>query len=184
MTKYLAGVLTVIAAGVLAVAYGLLAPGRSAGAMTMQAPLPQFQAMDATAMQRQVGLSQPVAQQALPYAPVAYAPQAFPAGYVSQPAQVVTYVPASNPYVQAPIANAPRPVQTVAYEPAPRVRPSNRRIVEREPRRDWKRTAMIVGGSTAAGAGIGGIVGGKKGALIGAAIAGGATTIFQTTKRD
>ena len=41
---------------------------------------------------------------------------------------------------------------------------------------------MIIGGTTAAGAGIGGIVGGKKGALIGAAIGGGGATIYETTK--
>jgi hypothetical protein len=41
---------------------------------------------------------------------------------------------------------------------------------------------MIIGGSTAAGAGLGGIFGGKKGALIGAAIGGGASTIYETTK--
>ena len=38
----------------------------------------------------------------------------------------------------------------------------------------------MIGGSTAAGAGLGGIFGGKKGALIGAAIGGGASTIYQT----
>ena len=37
--------------------------------------------------------------------------------------------------------------------------------------------------STAAGAGIGGIVGGKKGALIGAAIGGGGSTIFESLKK-
>jgi len=42
---------------------------------------------------------------------------------------------------------------------------------------------MIVGGSTAAGAGIGGVIGGKKGALVGAAIGGGASTLYEATKR-
>ena len=42
---------------------------------------------------------------------------------------------------------------------------------------------LIIGGSTAAGAGIGGLVGGKKGALIGAALGGGASTIYEATRR-
>src|SRR5438445_1483234 len=39
--------------------------------------------------------------------------------------------------------------------------------------RSWGKTALIIGGSAATGAGIGGIVDGKKGALIGAALGGG-----------
>ena len=70
-------------------------------------------------------------------------------------------------------------VRTVAVTEAPR------RVVAREverPRRNWKKTAAVIGGSTAAGAGLGGIIGGKKGALIGAAIGGGASTIYETTR--
>lgn len=55
--------------------------------------------------------------------------------------------------------------------------------VRRESGRSWKKTAMIIGGSTGGGAGIGALVGGKKGALIGAAIGGGAATIYESTKR-
>src|SRR5260221_13693064 len=36
--------------------------------------------------------------------------------------------------------------------------------------RSWGKSALIIGGSAASGAGIGGIVDGKKGALIGAAL--------------
>ena len=43
--------------------------------------------------------------------------------------------------------------------------------------RDWKKTALVIGGTTATGAGLGAIFAGKKGALIGAAIGGGASTI-------
>jgi hypothetical protein len=53
--------------------------------------------------------------------------------------------------------------------------PARTTAVEREeipPRRSWKKTALIIGSSTGAGAGVGAIAGGKKGALIGAAIAG------------
>ena len=55
--------------------------------------------------------------------------------------------------------------------------------MERSSGRDWKKTALVIGGSSAAGAGLGGIFGGKKGALIGAAIGGGASTLYETTKR-
>jgi hypothetical protein len=42
---------------------------------------------------------------------------------------------------------------------------------------------MVIGGSTAAGAGVGGIIGGKKGALIGAALGGGSASIYEAAKR-
>ena len=48
---------------------------------------------------------------------------------------------------------------------------------------DWGETAMIVGGTAAAGAGVGGLIGGTKGALIGAAIAGGGAAIYEGTRR-
>jgi hypothetical protein len=47
----------------------------------------------------------------------------------------------------------------------------------------WQKTAMVIGGSSAAGAGLGAIVGGKKGALIGAAIGGGAATLYEVGRR-
>ena len=73
--------------------------------------------------------------------------------------------------------DAPRRIsRPVSYEPR-----STR--IERAPSRDWTRTAMIIGGSTAAGAGLGGIFGGKKGALIGAALGGGAATIYEVKNR-
>jgi hypothetical protein len=42
---------------------------------------------------------------------------------------------------------------------------------------------MVIGGTTAAGAGLGAIFGGKKGALIGAALGGGAGTIYEVKAR-
>ena len=42
---------------------------------------------------------------------------------------------------------------------------------------------MIIGGTTASGAGVGAIIGGKKGALVGAALGGGAASIYEATKR-
>ena len=61
-----------------------------------------------------------------------------------------------------------------------------RTVVRETPERDdrsWGKTAMIIGGSAASGAAVGGIVDGRKGALIGAAIGGGAASIYEATRR-
>lgn len=67
---------------------------------------------------------------------------------------------------------AERPAQTVVY-----------RDEEVRPERTKTKTALIIGGSAASGAGVGAIFGGKKGALIGAAIGGGAASIYEASKR-
>lgn len=79
----------------------------------------------------------------------------------------------------------------IAYDVgAPRVVRTNQRLSSQAPRRstsaagrvdgrNWKKTALVIGGSTATGAGVGAIFGGKKGALIGAAIGGGASTLWE-----
>ena len=51
------------------------------------------------------------------------------------------------------------------------------------PHRSWGKTALTIAGGGATGAGIGGIVNGKKGALIGAAIGGGAASLYESVKR-
>ena len=76
----------------------------------------------------------------------------------------------------------------VLTSPAPAVVPAAAPVTRQAPRRadsarTWKKTALIIGGSTAAGAGVGGVIGGKKGALIGAAIGGGGSTIYEAMKR-
>ena len=73
-----------------------------------------------------------------------------------------------------------RPVRAYTAAPQRRVQAAS---VERRSGRDWKKTAMVIGGSSAAGAGVGAIFGGKKGALIGAAIGGGAGTLYEVKKR-
>jgi hypothetical protein len=98
----------------------------------------------------------------------------------------------ANGFTSGSIQQAPAPVvvhrtaapqQTVYRTAAPA--PAQERVVvsERPAGRSWKKTAMIIGGSTAGGAGVGAIVGGKKGALIGAALGGGAASIYEATKR-
>jgi hypothetical protein len=161
MTKYLAGVLSVIAAGVLLVAYGLLSPRATALTFPNQNP---------------------------------YAVQAA-YSYGSQPFTAGTSVPCANgmqmtyPYGNSNVSNAPvatpiayQPVQMVETSPMVRHQRVAARTVERAPRRDWKKTALVIGGSTATAAGIGGLIGGKKGALVGAAIGGGASTLYETTR--
>ena len=53
----------------------------------------------------------------------------------------------------------------------------------REPERSKTKTALMIGGSAAAGAGVGGAISGTKGALIGAAVGGGAASIYEAVKR-
>lgn len=84
-------------------------------------------------------------------------------------------------------------VQTAAIRnaaAAPRAasvrRTSSRAAVAQDPEgreRSWKQTALVIGGSAGAGAGIGGAIKGGKGALIGAAIGGGAAAIYEAIKR-
>ena len=89
-------------------------------------------------------------------------------------------------YVASPapqIVRTAGPAQTV-YRPAQQTRVVERAtVVESRPKRSWQKSALIIGGSAASGAGVGAIVGGKKGALIGTAIGGGAASIYEATRR-
>jgi len=166
MTKYLAGVLSVIAVGVLLVAYGLL--GQRASALEPRSDLDRF------------GRALPVTEQITLGDNAALARSGYLDRYGTPPyaAQPAMY----SPSTAAPqLVSSAQPVQTVATAPvAPR---RTYQTVERSSGRDWKKTALVIGGSSAAGAGLGGIFGGKKGALIGAAIGGGASALYETTKR-
>jgi hypothetical protein len=85
--------------------------------------------------------------------------------------------PVAQPVVYRTVRTSDLAERRVVYqEPAPR------RVVQPQ-RSSLKKQLLVIGGSTAAGAGIGGIVGGKKGALIGAALGGGASTIYEATKK-
>jgi hypothetical protein len=167
MKAFLATVLSVIAVGVLLIAYGLLAPAASAA--------PQQLVFDPqTGMYQQARPMFANERIALPDGP-AYGYQGMPVQYSAPAAYrpAVYTTPVEYPAAQAPVA---RTTRTAA---APQ-RASTTRVVERAPGRDWKKTALVIGGSTAAASGIGAIFGGKKGALIGAAIGGGASTIYET----
>jgi len=117
MRTFLMTVLSVIALGVMLIAYGLLAPRAEAAPVLAQQP----------------GYVQPVA---------------------------MTY--ATHPTYQTHPTYATHAVARAAA-----------------PKRDWAKTALVIGGSTGAGAGIGAIFGGGKGAAIGAAIGGGASTLLE-----
>ena len=147
MRNFLAAVLSVIAVGVMLIAYGLLNP-RVAAADVYPSARPMLAS-------ERVGDIEDLT----PRRPVAYR------------VNDTRYAPAYDTY------QAPRRVSTVRATRTAPVR------VERSSGRDWTRTAMVIGGTTAAGAGLGAIFGGKKGALIGAAIGGGAGTLYEVRKR-
>jgi hypothetical protein len=58
-----------------------------------------------------------------------------------------------------------------------------RRYVAQRRHRSWGKTALVIGGSAATGAGIGGLVHGKKGALIGGALGGGVASLYEGAHR-
>lgn len=164
MTKYLTGVLSVMAAGVLLIAYGLLTPQATSLSYPSQNPY---------------GVQAPYTYGAQP---------SFGAGATVPCANgmQVTY-PYGNPYMgnstgaRSVSAQPVGMIATVDNVPVVRRRSAVRTVVQ-APRRDWKKTALVIGGSTATAAGIGALVGGKKGALVGAALGGGASTLFETTR--
>jgi len=157
MRAFLATVLSVIAVGVLLIAYGLLVPRvATAGAYPYARPM---------LVSDRVGYIDDGYGD--PYAGTVRQPMGYAVNDVRA-------MPASQTY-ESP---APRRVASASRA---RAVPVSR--VERARGRDWKKTAMVIGGSTAAGAGLGAIFGGKKGALIGAAIGGGAGTLFEVKNR-
>ncbi|HET6960540.1 MAG TPA: hypothetical protein VFI56_28330 [Vicinamibacterales bacterium] len=155
MRNFLATMLSVIAAGVMLIAYGLLSP-RAAATYAYAPGQPAL-------VSERGGITDLTPRQ-----PMAYA--------VSDTRPLPSYDDlllenASLRRAQsANIGFAPVASRRVQAAPARVARASSR---------DWKKTAMVIGGSTAAGAGLGAIFGGKKGALIGAAIGGGAGTLLQ-----
>ena len=98
--------------------------------------------------------------------------------YVQIPgARPLGYTAGLQPVAARRVATPQRTVYRTAQPVQERV------VVERAPQRSWGKTALIVGGSAASGAGLGAVLGGKKGALAGAAIGGGAASIYEATRR-
>jgi hypothetical protein len=122
-----------------------------------------------------------VASQRVGLVDEAYAvPQSAMYTYAPRPAMAypvsdVRALPDSGGYVAPRRVASPQVVTASA--------PRSTTVVERAPSRSWQKTAMVIGGSSAAAAGLGAIFGGKKGALIGAAIGGGAGTLYEVKQR-
>lgn len=164
MMTFFAGILSVIAVGVLLIAYGLLSP-RVTTADGGIVPRPMY-ATDRVTLDSgdpRYAVETPYGARQLAY------PVNGTAGMNG-----VRAVPTVSTY------ESERPARIVSRPVAAERRPAR---AERSTGRDWTKTAMVIGGSTAAGAGLGAIFGGKKGALIGAALGGGASTIYEVRKR-
>jgi hypothetical protein len=156
MRNFLATVLSVIALGVMLIAYGLLSPRAAATDL-----YPQARPIYANG--RVVGIEDLTPRRAMAY-----------------PVSDLRAAPAYDDIdrVQADDLRRARalPARRLTTRSAPA------RVV-RASGRDWAKTAMVIGGTGAAGAGLGAIFGGKRGALIGAAIGGGAGTLFELKGR-
>jgi len=70
-----------------------------------------------------------------------------------------------------------------AYEAYPPVARRSAPYAYREPRRSTTKSALMIAGAAAAGAGVGGALKGTTGALVGAAIGGGSASIYEAAKR-
>jgi len=196
MRTLLGSLLGIIAIGVLLIAYGLLGPRAGVAATTdtyQSARIVPVAGLAGVPTDRSgadaSGAQQPVASglqlrcepgQRAVIRNVGEATAAECVGGATSDAGYTT-TRAALTYPVSEVGQVRPAVHTSAVAAQPRVR---RALVERRPRRDWKQTAMVIGGSGAAGAGLGAIFGGKKGALIGAAIGGGAGTLFEVKKRQ
>ena len=159
MRNFMATVLSVIAAGVMLIAYGLLSP-RVAATDVYSAPRPML------VSERAGNIEVLTPRQSFDLA------QGRPIAYRVNDRGTVIYDDGRS---ATAVAERPAPVSRVT-------RTAPTRVV-RSSGRDWTKTAMVIGGTTAAGAGLGAIFGGKKGALIGAALGGGAGTIYEVKAR-
>ncbi len=90
------------------------------------------------------------------------------------PSSVVPAETTASPSVQAPpiAPETPEPIRTTKNEP------------NKDEGRSWKESAVIIGGAAGAGAGIGAIAKGKKGAAVGAAIGAATGAAYELMKKD
>jgi hypothetical protein len=86
-----------------------------------------------------------------------------------------------NVYDQHEQAIQARPARYATSRPV--AQRSTARYAERAPERSKTKSALMIAGSAATGAGVGAALKGKKGALIGAAIGGGSASIYEAAKR-
>lgn len=120
---------------------------------------------------------------------VACISDAWPVANVARAAYTPAMSPAADVVRVVDTGNRPyaQPAVLTTSEPTEVYRPRARRVsyeVER-PRRSVKKSVAIIAGSTAAGAVAGGLVKGKKGAVIGGLLGGGAATVWdQVTRRQ
>jgi hypothetical protein len=118
------------------------------------------------------------------------APAAAPA--IDTSAYPQGYLPAYPQAMAQTVGYRPLPVIEPATAPAPvvyRERPVTRRVAYSEPVRrtqvrSWKKSALIIGGAAAGGAGLGAVIDGGKGAKKGAVIGGVAGTIYDIATRE
>jgi hypothetical protein len=190
MRTLLGIVLGVIAVGVLLIAYGLLSPRADATVPAWNgAPTAADSRGDAYQLARPM-----LGQERADVGNATVAPQARLRCEPGQRAVVRQFAGAAeaecvDPSSIDPSGSMRTPVAYQVSEPWARPTdepyPAPRRPVRVEPSwsRDWKKTAVVIGGSTAAGAALGAIFGGKKGALIGGAIGGGASSIYEARRR-
>lgn len=112
----------------------------------------------------------------------AAAPAVIPAGlYAGAPAPLAQPINTASPgYARPAVINEPVEV----YRPrATPVRYQTREVAR--PTRSVKKSVAIIAGSTAAGATIGGLAKGKKGAVVGGLLGGGAAAVWdQVTRRS
>ena len=176
MRTFLSAILGVIAIGVLLIAYGVFNP-RIPAADSSQVALPAYadrvSLRDDAPVAPQLQLRCEPRQRAVIRQVAGAATGECVDDVLLGDAPRVTRASVAYPVNEVRTIRQVQPVR--AYQSAPRRTPAR---VDRSGR-DWGKTAMVIGGTSAAGAGIGALFGGKKGALIGAALGGGAGTLYE-----
>jgi predicted ABC-type sugar transport system permease subunit len=185
MRTLIGTLLGVIALGVVLIAYGLLTP-RVATADAYQLARPGFERVSLTTdTNRDFANDRAAFAGDAAGAPLQLRCEPGQRAVIRQVAGAASaeclddaYAPrATRAALTYPVSALQTAPERVVYRQAPAPRRATTARVEKG--RDWQKTAMVIGGSSAAGAGIGALFGGKKGALIGAAIGGGASTLYE-----
>jgi hypothetical protein len=114
--------------------------------------------------------------------------QFVPAIVPAQPAPQVVYrdpvVPAARSTARRSSAPAARTASTSTYGSSAEPVYSRTPEVAAPQTRTWKKSAIIIGGSTAAGAGVGAVMGGKSGAVKGGVVGLLGGTIYDIATRN